>query len=212
MNRTISLNNLSDAKKHLSQADERLSNWIRQAKLLPMARSAQSPYERLARAIVGQQISVAAAQTIWLRFCDLFEDQTVNFARLSELETAVLRSVGLSKQKIGYLRDLAQKVTSGTVPKATKLMKFDDEKIMQTLLPIKGVGEWTVQMLLIFHLQRPDVWPIKDLGIKRGFMKVHNKRKIPDEKFLLKFGEKFRPYRSYAALYYWKALDNNGGA
>ena len=202
------MRDLTKARKHLIACDKRLAMWVRLATLQPITPSPQSPYERLARAIVGQQISVAAAQTIWGRFCELFKSGAVDFRQLLEFDDARLRSAGLSKQKIVYVRDLAQKVISGDVPRPESLAKLPDDEIVEALLPIKGVGEWTVQMLLIFHLQRPDVWPVKDLGVKKGFMKIHNKRKIPDEKFLLKFGEKFSPYRSYAARYYWKALEN----
>src|SRR6185312_12440249 len=201
------MRDLKQAKKHLLKVDDRLASWIRQATLKPAVPSAQSPYERLARAIVGQQISVAAAQTIWMRFCGLFDGGVVDFDHLVGLKADDLRSVGLSKQKISYMQDLAVRVASGNVPASDALITLPDEKIIEVLLPLKGVGEWTIQMLLIFHLQRPDVWPVKDLGVKKGFMKVHNKRKIPEEKFLLKYGERFRPYRSYAALYYWKALE-----
>ncbi len=202
------MRDLTNARKHLIACDKRLAAWVRRATLEPIRRSPKSPYERLARAIVGQQISVAAAQTIWGRFCELFKKGSVDFRQILEFDDARLRSAGLSKQKIVYMQDLAQKVVSGDVPRPGSLVKLPDDEIVQALLPIKGVGEWTVQMLLIFHLDRPDVWPVKDLGIKKGFMKVHSKHKIPDEKFLLKFGEKFRPYRSTAARYYWKALEN----
>ncbi len=201
------MQDLVRAKKHLIKADERLASWVKKLKLQPMALPAESPYERLARAIVSQQISVAAARTIWGRFSGLFDNGAVDFERLVKLEAEHLRAVGLSKQKIGYIQDLAQRVVKGDVPAVRELITLPDHEIVDALLPIKGVGEWTVQMLLIFHLQRPDVWPVKDLGMKKGFMKVHNKRKIPEEKFLQKYGERFRPFRSYAALYYWKALE-----
>jgi DNA-3-methyladenine glycosylase II len=196
------------AKKHLKKVDPHLGKAIATVKIeMPKTARGVSPYERLARAIVGQQISTAAAKSIWAKFIKLFNSEKIDFVLLDRMPVEILRAAGLSPQKIGYMKDLAKKVSENGVPHPDKLKRMSDDEVVAALLPIKGVGEWTIHMLLIFHLLRPNVWPVRDLGVKKGFMKVHKKRKMPEEKWLEKFGEKFSPYRSYAALYYWRALD-----
>jgi DNA-3-methyladenine glycosylase II len=202
------MKHLEAARKHLSKVDRQLAKTIRKVKLEKRKRKRVSPYERLASAIISQQISTKAAEAIWKKFSSLFENGRIDFLKLDQISEVSLRSAGVSPQKIGYLKDLARRVVNESLPKNSILARQTDEKIIETLLPIKGVGVWTIQMLLIFHYERPDVWPVRDLGVKKGFMKVHNKKQLPEEADLEKFGEKFKPFRSYAALYYWRALDN----
>lgn len=201
------MKDLKAARRHLSKVDSQLAKAIKKIKLEPAKRRRDSPYVRLARAIVSQQISTAAARAIWARFEALFENGDIDFAKLNAMPVETLRGAGVSPQKIGYLKDLASKVAEKKVPTPDKLKRMSDEEIVAALLPIKGVGVWTIQMILIFHYQRPDVWPVRDLGVKKGFMKVHGKKQMPKEPALEKFGEKLRPFRSYAALYYWRSLD-----
>ncbi len=201
------MKDLAKARKHLMKIDRELGRAIKKIKLKKRARRRDSPYVRLASAIISQQISTAAARSIWGKFENLFENKKIDFEKLVKFSDEKLRSAGVSPQKIGYLRDLAYRVNNSEVPSAERLKKMSDEEILESLIVIKGVGRWTIQMLLIFHYWRPDVWPALDLGVKKGYMKVHGGRKLPEEKKLEKLGARFKPYRSYAALYYWSALD-----
>src|SRR5262249_1305439 len=118
-----------------------------------------------------------------------------------------LRAAGLSRSKVAALKDLAAKTIDGTVPSGRAALKMTDEEIIERLIAVRGIGRWTVEMLLLFDLGRPDVWPVHDYGVRKGFAKVFGKRKLPSPKQLLKLGEKWRPYRSVAAWYFWRALD-----
>ncbi len=203
------MKDIKAARRHLNRVDRHLGKAIKKIKLENRKLDRSSPYVRLASAIISQQISTAAARAIWGRFIALFgKNDEINFEKLLAMPVETLRGAGVSPQKIGYLKDLAAKVVANTVPAPAKLKKMSDEEIVEALLPIKGVGVWTIQMILIFYYRRPDIWPIRDLGVKKGFMKVHGKSKLPSETALEKFGNKFKPYRSYAALYYWRSLDN----
>jgi DNA-3-methyladenine glycosylase II len=118
-----------------------------------------------------------------------------------------LRAAGLSRAKIAAIKDLAAKTMDGTVPSGRVLLKMSDDEIIASLTQVRGIGRWTVEMLLLFDLARPDVWPVDDYGVRKGFAKTFGKRKLPTPKQLLKFGEKWRPHRSVAAWYFWRALD-----
>ncbi|PYL69355.1 MAG: DNA-3-methyladenine glycosylase 2 family protein, partial [Verrucomicrobia bacterium] len=121
-----------------------------------------------------------------------------------------LRTAGLSRSKIAALKDLASKTIDGTVPSARALSRMSDDEIIARLTMVRGIGRWTVEMLLLFNLGRPDVWPVHDYGVQKGFAKTFRRRKLPTPKQLLKFGERWRPYRSVAAWYFWRALDGPG--
>jgi 3-methyladenine DNA glycosylase/8-oxoguanine DNA glycosylase len=123
-----------------------------------------------------------------------------------------LRAAGLSRAKIAALKDLAAKTLDGTVPSARALARMTDEEIVARMITVRGIGRWTVEMLLLFDLARPDIWPVHDYGVRKGFAKTFGRRKLPTPKQLMKFGEKWRPYRSVAAWYFWRALDNKGRA
>jgi 3-methyladenine DNA glycosylase/8-oxoguanine DNA glycosylase len=118
-----------------------------------------------------------------------------------------LRAAGLSRSKAAALKDLAAKTIDGTVPSARSLAKMTDEEIIERLITVRGIGRWTVEMLLLFDLGRRDVWPVHDYGVRKGFAKTFGRRKLPTPKQLMKLGEKWRPYRSAAAWYFWRALD-----
>ena len=118
-----------------------------------------------------------------------------------------LRLAGLSRNKIAALKDLAAKTIDGTVPSSRAFARMSDEEIIARLITVRGIGRWTVEMLLLFDLGRPDVWPVDDYGVRKGFAKTFGRRKLPTPKELMKFGEKWRPYRSVAAWYFWRALD-----
>ena len=153
-----------------------------------------------------QQLSGKAASTIYGRFAALFEDDTPVAHKLLDLEEERLRAAGLSRQKIGYLRDLAQRVNSGDVPIDT-LDELSDDEITAALTSVKGIGRWTAQMFLMFRLGRPDVLPDLDLGIQKGIQRAYRMRKLPTPQRVLEVGAKWAPYRTVASWYLWRSLD-----
>ncbi len=171
------------------------------------------PFDALAESIAYQQLSGKAAATIWSRVRALYPRRKYLDPKLI-LETLDerFRAAGLSRSKIAALKDLAAKTLDGTVPSAPALARMTDEEIIARLTTVRGIGRWTVEMLLLFDLARPDIWPVHDYGVRKGFAKTFGRRKLPTPKQLLKFGEKWRPYRSIAAWYFWRALDNQGRA
>jgi DNA-3-methyladenine glycosylase II len=127
--------------------------------------------------------------------------------RILEMPDEKFRAAGLSRSKVASLKDLAAKTLDGTVPTARQLAKMSDEEIVERLIQVRGIGRWTVEMLLLFELARPDVWPVHDYGVRKGFAKIFGKRKLPTPKQLAKHGRRFAPYRSALAWYCWRALD-----
>jgi 3-methyladenine DNA glycosylase/8-oxoguanine DNA glycosylase len=171
------------------------------------------PFDALAESIAYQQLSGKAAATIWKRVRALYPDKKyLDPKAVLKTPDRKLRSTGLSRSKIAALKDLASKTIDGTVPTTAALAKMSDEEIVERLIRVRGVGRWTVEMLLLFDLARPDVWPIHDYGVRKGFAKTFGKRKLPTPKQLLEHGKKFAPHRSVAAWYFWRALDNDGRA
>jgi DNA-3-methyladenine glycosylase II len=168
-------------------------------------------YFSLLRAIVGQQLSVKAAQTIWKRFLDLFNDKYPHAWELLKIEAALLRSVGLSYQKAGYLKNIAAFSLEKSLNYGD-LKKLTDEELIEYLIQIKGVGRWTAEMLLMFNLKRMDVFPKDDLGIQTG-MKLIYKIRAKDKKQLYKkldsIAENWRPYRTLACMYIWRYKDQS---
>ena len=163
------------------------------------------PFNSLARAIVFQQLAGAAARAIHGRFAALFDGQpTAAAVRDTPLEQ--LRSVGLSGAKAASIADLALKSTDGTVP-LERLDELPDDEIVQRLVAVRGIGRWTAEMFLIFQLGRPDVWPVDDYGVRKGFGAIHHLETPPTPKALDALGEIYRPYRSVAAWYCWRAVD-----
>ena len=166
----------------------------------------------LVEAIVSQQLSTRAAATIYGRVRALLPDGgTPTPEALQLVPDAALRGAGLSRQKLGYMRDLSLKVLDGSINTAG-LGEMTDEQIVQELTKIKGIGRWTVEMLLIFRLTRPDVFPAGDLGIVKAVQKAYNLRKTPDVKRLHAIAERWRPYRSVASWYLWASLENKPDA
>ena len=169
------------------------------------------PFDALAESIAYQQLNGKAAATIWSRVRALYPKRKwLDPARILATPEDALRAAGLSRNKIAALKDLAAKTIDGTVPVGRALIRMSDDEIIARLTAVRGIGRWTVEMLLLFDLGRPDVWPVDDYGVRKGFAKTFGKRKLPTPKQLMKFGEKWRPYRSVAAWYFWRALDNNG--
>ena len=170
------------------------------------ARQHADPFKALARAIVGQQLSAKAAATIFSRFEALFEAFPTP-AQVLAVSDDRLRGVGLSSQKLGYLRDLCGRILEGELP-LDVLDRMDDEGVIETLTQVKGIGRWTAEMFLIFRLQRPDVLPLGDLGIAKAVQRAYKLRKAPSPDRLTRIGEAWRPYRSVACWYLWASLNN----
>jgi 3-methyladenine DNA glycosylase/8-oxoguanine DNA glycosylase len=170
------------------------------------ARQHTDPFKALTRAIVGQQLSAKAAATIFSRFEALF-DTFPTPAQVLAVPVDRLRGVGLSSQKLGYLRDLCRRIVEGELP-LDVLDRMDDEAVIENLMQVKGIGRWTAEMFLIFRLQRPDVLPVGDLGIVKAVQRAYKLRKAPSPDRLTRIGEAWRPYRSVACWYLWASLNN----
>ncbi|MGE0393627.1 MAG: DNA-3-methyladenine glycosylase [Vicinamibacterales bacterium] len=169
------------------------------------------PFKALVGAIVSQQLSVKAAATIQRRFEDLF--RTGRRARFPTPEQVMavsddaLRGVGLSRMKVSFIRDLCRHVMDGSL-RLRDLDTLDDEEVIRELVAVKGIGRWTAEMFLMFRLHRPDVLPVGDLGIVRGFQKVYGWKKDPSPAKMTRTAEAWRPYRSIACWYLWEYLEN----
>ena len=160
------------------------------------------------RAIIYQQLSGKAAGTIHGRVIDLFPTKRqVTPERLLKLKNEQLRGAGVSGGKTKALRDLARKAAAGEVPGFAKLRRMDDEEVIECLTAIHGIGRWTVEMLLMFQLGRPDVLPIHDLGVRKGFALAHKLKEMPTPKELESLADKWRPFRSVGSWYCWRALE-----
>jgi DNA-3-methyladenine glycosylase II len=166
------------------------------------------PFDALAESIAYQQLSGKAAATIFGRVRALYPKRKwLDPEQLLATPDETLRAAGLSRAKTAALKDLAVKTIDGTVPAGRALIRMSDDEIVTRLTAVRGIGRWTVEMLLLFDLGRPDVWPVDDYGVRKGFAKTFGRRQLPTPKQLMKFGEKWRPYRSVAAWYFWRALD-----
>jgi DNA-3-methyladenine glycosylase II len=162
----------------------------------------------LTRAIIAQQISTAAAKSIRAKLLDLAGSEGITPARLLQLSPEELRTAGVSPQKSRYLLDLAAKVHSGDVP-LSRLGRFDDEQVIETLTLVKGIGRWTAEMFLIFSLGRLDVLPVDDLGIRAAMRRLYGLAELPDKETCHEIGSAWRPYASVASWYCWQTLDNS---
>jgi DNA-3-methyladenine glycosylase II len=164
-------------------------------------------YGALLRSIVGQQLSTRAASTIYGRLIDIFGGHAPTPKQLLAADPEEIRSAGLSRPKVAYLRDLAQHVEDGTL-ELERLPELPDEEVTAQLTAIKGLGPWTADMFLMFHLRRPDILPVGDLGIRRAVQVEYRMRKLPEAKRLEKVARPWRPYRTLACLFLWSSLDN----
>jgi DNA-3-methyladenine glycosylase II len=174
------------------------------------ARRAGTHYEALVRSIVFQQLSGKAARTIHDRFRALYPRRQPRAELVLTTNDALLRGAGLSRQKIGYLRDLSARVANGSLPLA-HLGRLPDDAIIEHLVQVKGIGRWTVQMFLMFRLGRPDVLPELDLGVQNAIQRAYGLRTRPTPKEVLRIGESWRPYASVASWYLWRSLENGEG-
>jgi len=197
------------AAQHLKSVDPVLN--LLMARIGPVRVKARRVpvFQSLVRAIIYQQLNSKAADAILSRFEALFGDG--NFPspeQVLALQPERLRSAGLSMPKAHYVRGVAEKAASGSLPTLKECDQLGDAEIVQRLTEMKGVGRWTVEMFLIFNLGKMDVLPVHDLGVRRGFQIAYGKRKMPEPEQLERFGEKWRPYRTVAARYLWRAVDS----
>jgi DNA-3-methyladenine glycosylase II len=167
-------------------------------------------YGALLRSIVGQQLSTKAARTIYGRMLELFDGHAPTPLQLLAADPDKIRAAGLSRPKINYLRDLAQHVLDGEL-ELERLDDLPDEEVIEQLTAVKGIGEWSAHMFLMFHLGRPDVLPVGDQGIRNAIKTQYRLRKLPDAKRIEKIARPWRPYRTLACLYLWSSLDNKPG-
>jgi DNA-3-methyladenine glycosylase II len=197
------------ARRLLMRRDPVLAAAIRQIGPCGLAeRQRRDHLTALVGAIVSQQLSTRAAATILARFMALFPEGTeLSGPGIAALEDAALRGVGLSGQKVGYLRDLCAHLADGRLV-LSELETLPDEAVIERLTQVKGFGRWTAQMFLMFRLHRPDVLPVGDLGIVNAVHRLYRLKKKPDAKRLSKIGEAWRPYRSVASWYLWQTLRN----
>jgi DNA-3-methyladenine glycosylase II len=169
--------------------------------------SRPDPWEALARAIVGQQLSTLAARSIWEKLIGQFGGKLPAPAELLRKRRTTLRKAGLSNAKVEFLRDLATRVRDGRLD-LKRLAELSDEDVIAELIEVKGVGRWTAEMFLIFHLGRPDVVSVGDLGIRRAVQISYGMKELPGPEELEKLAEEWRPHRTLACLYLWRSLDN----
>ena len=194
---------------HLSRADAVLGGLIRAVGPSRLARDADChPFQTLAQAIAHQQLNGTAANTILRRLADscgagAFPTPEQVLAASAES----LRAAGFSFATVAALRDLAEKTLAAVVPDAATLLELDDEAIIARLTQVRGIGRWTVEMLLVFQLGRPDVLPVDDFGVRSGFQAAYGLSRLPRPQALAAWGERWRPYRTTAAWYLWRALE-----
>lgn len=197
------------AVDHIVKKDKILAKHVRRIGPMTLEPAGfKSPYESLAESIAYQQLNGKAAATIWSRVLALYpRSKTLNPKAVLKTADEKLRGAGLSAAKLLALKDLSRKTVEGLVPDSRAIAEMGDAEIIERLTVIRGIGEWTVQMLLIFKLGRQDVLPAADYGVRQGFKLVYGGEDLPKPKDLLVFGEKWRPYRTVAAWYLWRVLD-----
>jgi len=168
-----------------------------------------SVFAALSEAIVYQQLTGRAAATIYARVCALFPrgHEGLSAQRILRVSDARLRAAGLSASKVLSMRDLARKAANGEIPTLDEVRTLSDEEILEPLTQVRGIGRWTVEMLLMFRLGRPDVLPVDDYGIRKGYAMLMRSRTLPKPQDLEKLGERWRPYRSVASWYLWRVLE-----
>jgi DNA-3-methyladenine glycosylase II len=200
-------NEYERARRLLMRRDRVLASAIKRIGPCGMAdRQRKDHLSALVGAIVSQQLSTKAAATIFARFIALFpEGQPLDAAAINEQSDTALRGVGLSGQKVGYLRDLSARIADGRL-RLDELETLHDEEVIERLIAVKGFGRWTAEMFLMFRLHRPDVLPAGDLGIVNAIQRLYMLRKRPNAKRILKIGEAWKPYRSVASWYLWQSL------
>lgn len=196
--------------KHLRAADADMAALIQRIGPFRLSVNREADlFLTLAQSIIYQQLHAKAAGTIFGRVCDLFPKSGQHFTArdIMRSKDEKLRSAGLSRNKLLALRDLSAKVLDATLPEIDVLDGWDDEEIIRTLTSVRGIGRWTVEMLLMFRLGRPDVLPVDDFGVRKGCMRLMALPEMPTPKALKAYGERWAPYRSIASWYLWRAAD-----
>lgn len=197
-----------EAIRHLAAVDPQLAELIDRAGPFSMqVRRMHSPFEALARNIIYQQLHSNAAAAIHQRVLDLFGGKRLRPQDVLAASEEQLRGAGLSKAKLASLRDLSSRVLDGTVPTLSRLNRMADEEIIERLTIVRGIGRWTVEMLLMSKLGRPDVLPVDDYGVRKGFALTYGLEEMPSRKQLQEHGERWRPFRSVASWYMWQAVN-----
>jgi DNA-3-methyladenine glycosylase II len=197
------------AVAHLRKTDERIARVIEQVgtcRFIPRAEGTH--FDALMRAIVYQQLSGKAASTILARVLAIFDNRYPSAAELLAVPEEQLRAAGLSRQKLGYMRDLARHVADGTLP-IGEMDSLDDAQVIEALTAVKGIGRWSAQMFLMFRLGRPNVLPDQDLGIRKGLQRAYRMRALPPPKKVQTIGARWSPYATYACWYLWRLLDGD---
>ncbi len=196
---------MTRAAEHLKSSDPVLANLIERVGPYRLKKGTDEPFSAIARSILYQQLAGAAATTIHGRFLNLYGGKSPSPKQILATSDEKLRGVGISRQKIGYLKDLAAKAKGIAFD---DFPRFTDEEIVSELTQVKGVGVWTSQMFLIFRLGRPDVLPETDYGIQKAIQNAYCLRSLPLPKRVRKIGSPWQPYRSVASWYLWQSLDN----
>ena len=193
----------------LARQDERLAGAIALVGPCGIKRGRGAPFEALLSAIAHQQVHGNAAAAILGRFRALYGDgRYPTPAELAATSEATLRGVGLSRAKALAMRDVAARTLDGTVPDRRTIARLDDEAVIERLCEVRGVGRWTAEMILMFTLNRPDILPVGDFGIREGFRLLHGKRKQPKPQWLARYGERWAPYRTTASWYLWRYVEH----
>jgi DNA-3-methyladenine glycosylase II len=200
---------------HLQRSDRRLGAWMKRLGPLPAQpgwRRPFDPVDALARAILFQQLSGKAASTIVGRVEAAIDSRRLHHDTLARIDDVALRACGVSANKALALRDLAAREAAGQIPDLRRMSCMDVDEIVSALVPIRGIGRWTVEMMLMFRLGRPDVLPVDDLGVRKGAQQVDRLAAMPTPRELAARGERWGPYRTYASLYLWKIADLGAAA
>jgi DNA-3-methyladenine glycosylase II len=196
------------ASAELARRDGVMRTLVKRFGPCKIPRSRDDHFTALAESIVYQQLAGSAAAAIWGRFRALFDELTPE-AVLAASPTA-MRASGLSGGKLASILDLAARVADGTVP-LDRVARLRDEALIERLVVVRGIGRWTAEMFLIFQLRRPDVWPVGDYGVRKGYARAYGLTDLPKPKELIGLGEGFRPFRSTAAWYFWRAVEAKDG-
>ena len=209
--RAMCADDYAAARRSLMRRDPVLRAIIKRHGPCPLAVETperSDPFLFIIRAITSQQLSTKAAATIFGRVRALFDGGVLDAAAVDRVDDTQLRSAGLSSQKIKYIRDLCAKVNAGAID-LRALAAMPDEAVIEAVTQVKGLGRWSAEMILIFHLRRPDILPTGDLGIVTAMKRLYGMRKPPKPQRMLKLGEQWRPYRSVASWYLWRSLEND---
>lgn len=202
-----------EAINHLRRSDPAIRQLIRRIGPCTLQPDpGRTPFESLVRAVAHQQLNGTAAETILGRFLKLFPGKRFPGPEdLDAIGDGQIRAAGFSGAKVAGIRDIAAKTLLGIVPTSRRIARMSDEEIIERLTDCRGVGRWTVEMLLIFKLGRPDVWPVDDFGVREGYRAVYDLEAQPKPRELAALGEQWRPYRTTLAWYLWRAADASKG-